>query len=734
MLSSESGSTVRIVRSSSAWQQFSGPLGTLGLIKAARYASLRTIASTAARSSPASAAGWMLAYGALFSFASLASQAKPWRLPHSRNLGTLASHAFATVVAFVSLVALPVPLVSLVAADGAPRALAVVGTVSGFAGALVSVLACLMTMSSVASPYVRHSSFAGSLVLLIALAAGVVARSSTQARLSSSYGGSHAGERVFGWGCALASAFCLFFAAITGTLALPPIFSWFPVASFFLTTADFNVERFASRHVSSSAAAMTTAAATGIAALLSAPAFDWAAAGLYVVGLGLCYPDEDTEQAEKVEQFVGLPAGGGAGGDGVHDGMASGSAHAYSYDHFRNAANAFAAEPMYTYWHFLRSTYHHIWEDDESRSIATFLAINLSFMFVEFVYGVWSNSLGLISDAFHMAFDCVALAIGLAAAVISRWPPNRSYTYGYERVQVLSGFVNGIFLVFVAVFVLWESVERVLEPPDVNTDRLLLVSVLGLVVNMIGLYSFSAVHDKAHGHSHSHDHGHSHGHGHGDDEHGGGGGSFNLSGVFLHVLADTLGSVGVIISSLLIQFFGWHVADPICSLCIAGLIFLSVVPLVRETIGILLLRTPADKARSLSDAMSQLLALPGVAGYSDPLFWLAHGEHVVGSVKLQLDDGPTREADVLASASAIFRARGVREMTLQVERRTSSSPYPMRSPPDPTAFQSYQRGAIPLFSPDNPLNPRAGGFSLDSLATLANAVSRGVQRKKKEKL
>jgi zinc transporter 5/7 len=475
---------------------------------------------------------------------------------------------------------------------------------------------------------------------------------------------------------------------------------------------------------------MTAAAATAGAALISAPAFDWAAAGLYFVGLGLCYPDADTEQAEKVEDFVGLPSGGVGGGSGDAEDLTSGASHAYSYDHYRNAANAFAAEPMYTYWHFLRSTYRHIMEDAESRSIATFLAINLSFMFVEFVYGVWSNSLGLISDAFHMAFDCVALAIGLAAAVISRWPSNRSYTYGYERVQVLSGFVNGIFLVFVAIFVLWESVERVLEPPDVNTDRLLLVSVLGLLVNIIGLYSFSAVHDQAHGHSH--DHGHSHGHGHGDDE--GGGGSFNLSGVFLHVLADTLGSVGVIISSLLIQFFGWHVADPICSLCIAGLIFLSVVPLVRETIGILLLRTPSDKARSLSDAMSQLLGLPGVAGYSDPLFWLAHGEHVVGSVKVQLDDGATREADVLASASALFRSRGVREMTLQVERRTSSSPYPMRSPPDPAAFQSYQRGAIPLFSPDNPLNPRAGGFSLDSLATLANAVSRSVRAKKKEKL
>ncbi len=95
------------------------------------------------------------------------------------------------------------------------------------------------------------------------------------------------------------------------------------------------------------------------------------------------------------------------------------------------------------------------------------------FTFVELFYGVWTNSLGLISDGFHMLFDCTALLVGLYASLMSRWKPTRLFSYGYGRVEVLSGFVNGLFLVVIACFVLAESVERLVDPPDVSTERLL---------------------------------------------------------------------------------------------------------------------------------------------------------------------------------------------------------------------------------------------------------------------
>ncbi|CAI8000177.1 Zinc transporter 5, partial [Geodia barretti] len=89
------------------------------------------------------------------------------------------------------------------------------------------------------------------------------------------------------------------------------------------------------------------------------------------------------------------------------------------------------------------------------------------------LYGVWTNSLGLISDGFHMLFDCSALVVGLCAALVVRWKPTRLYSFGYGRVEVLSGFVNSLFLVSIATAVLSEALTRLLDPPTINTDKLL---------------------------------------------------------------------------------------------------------------------------------------------------------------------------------------------------------------------------------------------------------------------
>lgn len=109
---------------------------------------------------------------------------------------------------------------------------------------------------------------------------------------------------------------------------------------------------------------------------------------------------------------------------------------------------------------FLKTCY----EKDDLRNIFIFFCINLSFMFVELIYGFMSNSLGLISDSFHMLFDCTALFISLCAAYIAKLEPNRKYTYGFGRIETLSGLFNGIFLIFIGMNVLSESLERIYEP------------------------------------------------------------------------------------------------------------------------------------------------------------------------------------------------------------------------------------------------------------------------------
>jgi zinc transporter 5/7 len=194
-----------------------------------------------------------------------------------------------------------------------------------------------------------------------------------------------------------------------------------------------------------------------------------------------------------------------------------------------------------------------------------------------------------------MFFDCLALGVGLFASVMSKWNANRTFSYGYNRIETLSGFSNGIFLCLISIFIVIEAIERLLHPPEMNTHRLLLVSFMGFVVNMVGIFAFN--HGHGHGHGHHH-HGHDHGHGHGHNA--------NMQGVFLHIMADTLGSVGVIISTLLIDWFGWTGFDPIASMFIAVLIFLSVLPLIRDSASVLMLEVPDANLGSIEHALQEV--------------------------------------------------------------------------------------------------------------------------------
>ncbi|GJN90397.1 hypothetical protein Rhopal_003408-T1 [Rhodotorula paludigena] len=260
-----------------------------------------------------------------------------------------------------------------------------------------------------------------------------------------------------------------------------------------------------------------------------------------------------------------------------------------------------------TFYRHFRATIKTILASPESRRIYFFLCLNLGFMFIQMAYGIWTNSLGLISDSIHMFFDCLALAMGLFASVMATWPSNDSFTYGYTRVETLSGFANGIFLCLISIFIVFEAIERLIDPPEMNTGQLLTVSAVGLAVNLVGMVATGHAHG---GHSHGGGGGHSHGHSHApvkskitpfltekeeeeEDHHG-----------HSHVMADTLGSVGVIISTLLINRYGWTGFDPLASIFIAVLIFASVVPLVVDSGKLLMLDMGEEQEADVRKALT----------------------------------------------------------------------------------------------------------------------------------
>lgn len=248
---------------------------------------------------------------------------------------------------------------------------------------------------------------------------------------------------------------------------------------------------------------------------------------------------------------------------------------------------------------------HSILKEKDSRSIFYFMCLNFTFMLVQLSYGFLTGSLGLLSDSIHMFFDCLALVVGLCAAVMSKWPPNSRFPYGYGKVDTLSGFANGIFLMIISVEIIYEAVERLSSGSEMHRiGELLAVSIAGLAVNLVGIFSFE------HGHAH---HGHDHDHDHGNE---------NMHGIFLHILADTLGSVAVVISTILVHYSGWSGYDPLASCFIAILIFVSAIPLVSSTAKTLLLTLPADTEYNVRETLAGVSTLRGVVSYAVPKFWL----------------------------------------------------------------------------------------------------------------
>ncbi|XP_039250531.2 proton-coupled zinc antiporter SLC30A5-like [Styela clava] len=296
-----------------------------------------------------------------------------------------------------------------------------------------------------------------------------------------------------------------------------------------------------------------------------------------------------------------------------------------------------------------------------SRHIFYFLCMNLGFAFVELFYGVWSNSLGLISDSFHMLFDCTALVLGLVASVMVQWQPTRVFSYGYGRVEVLAGFVNGLFLLVIALFLLAEAFQRLFNPPKINTDRLLIVSIGGFLVNLVGVTIFS--HNHSHGHSHSEHCSHGDKHHHHDH----GSGNSNIKGIYLHILADLLGSVGVIISSFLIGQFGLLISDPICTLLIGCLILMTVWPLLRDSARVLALRIPQELEKDIQRALMKVQNIEGVISIRSRQIWRHSESEVIGWISVQVSPHVI-EQRIISQVTPILKEAGITSATVQVEK------------------------------------------------------------------
>lgn len=266
---------------------------------------------------------------------------------------------------------------------------------------------------------------------------------------------------------------------------------------------------------------------------------------------------------------------------------------------------------------------------------------------VEAVAGFVTNSLSLLSDAGHMLTDVVGLGMALGAIHLATRFGQRDaeggetrLTFGLYRLEILAALVNAVLLFGVAVFVVIESIRRLGGGPEVGSGPMLVVAVLGLVVNVVAFVLLRA----------------------GANE------SINIEGAYLEVVADMVGSVGVIVAALAIELFGWRWADPVMGTLIGLWILPRSWRLGRQAVHVLLQSAPPRI--DLSALRSDLRALPGVIDVHDLHVWTLTSEMEAVSAHLMVGEGVDHHGVLDQARHLVADRYRIDHGTFQVEPHT----------------------------------------------------------------
>ena len=267
------------------------------------------------------------------------------------------------------------------------------------------------------------------------------------------------------------------------------------------------------------------------------------------------------------------------------------------------------------------------------------LVLTGAFMVVEVVGGILSGSLALLADAGHMLTDTMALALAAVAFHVSKRPADGRRTFGYQRFQIIAAFVNGLSLLVIVGWILFEAVRRFISPTEVMGMTMLVVAAAGLVVNVI---AFAVLH-------------------------GGDRDNLNIRGAALHVAGDLLGSVAAIVAAIIIIYTGWMAIDPILSIAVAFLILKSAWALVRQSGHVLLEGAPAwlDRAE-MQDRIRK--AVPAVEEIHHVHVWGLTPQELMLTMHVRLRDAGDNPTNVVRQVKAVLRnGYGIGHSTIEVE-------------------------------------------------------------------
>lgn len=272
-----------------------------------------------------------------------------------------------------------------------------------------------------------------------------------------------------------------------------------------------------------------------------------------------------------------------------------------------------------------------------NRAFAIGIALNLAFVAVEAFYGWRVGSLALLADAGHNLSDVAGLVLAWVASLASRFTPDHRHTYGWRRASIMAAFVNAVLLLVAMGSLAWEAVSRLNAPTPTEGHTIIAVAAIGIVVNGITAALFMS--------------------GRSTD--------LNIRGAFLHMAADALVSLGVVIAGALYLWTGWNWLDPVTSLAIAVVIVLGTWGMFKQSLHLLFDGVP--ESVDLMAVQEYLLSQPGVEGIHDLHVWAMSTSDISLTAHLVMPNGHPGDAFFREIETALHDRYEIAHSTIQID-------------------------------------------------------------------
>lgn len=284
--------------------------------------------------------------------------------------------------------------------------------------------------------------------------------------------------------------------------------------------------------------------------------------------------------------------------------------------------------------------HHHGGQFDPSLKTVYIIAIclNLGFVAIETAVGIINGSLGLLSDAGHNFSDVISLLLALVAFALMTSHARKGFTYGFRKSTVLISLVNAVILLVAVIAIVIESIAKLRHPVPVDGVAISMTAGVGILVN--GLTTVMLMRRRGH--------------------------DLNARGAYLHMLADTLVSVGVVISGLIIKWTGWVMIDPVIGLVIAGVILVSTFDLLKQSIRLSIDAVP--EGIDQEEIKQEMLEAEGVLEVHHIHIWPISTTQTALTAHIVVDD-ITYSEKIVHAVKHHLREHGIAHSTIEVETR-----------------------------------------------------------------